>query len=334
MFTADDNRVHTSHNMQTSLPIKEDRKEQLDNDALIKRLKRLIDLGFYSLIPLTFVFIVSGILANSLTVMSMALDCGLAFIVQFFAFQSIRTIQKSDIIRFPYGTGKLENFSGFLYGALAIPTGVYIFYFSVFRLLSPVQAISFTIAQIPLLPSLARSLCLFRYARLLRKQADSPMIDAYHFAFKISAVMDAAVLSVIIVAWLLARCGHGTLAYYLDPAVSTLLALYMLYTGVTLMIANFKIMMDLPLPEKEQLKIMNVLCREYDSYENVGNIYTRRSGRQRFIEIELYLNENTGLKDIVALKARLQKGLEESFEDVKFGLIPLSQVSAAARRKP
>lgn len=49
--------------------------------------------------------------------------------------------------------------------------------------------------------------------------------------------------------------------------------------------------MDLLLPEAEQLMIMRVLANEFESYENVGNIYSRRSGRQRFIDIELlYIN--------------------------------------------
>ena len=105
--------------------------------------------------------------------------------------------------------------------------------------------------------------------------------------------------------------------------MSLLLSLYMLYTGVTLTVGNFKILMDLPLPEAEQLKIMSVLAREFQNYENVGNIYTRRSGRQRFVDIELYLKADTSVQDIMRLQTRMQKHLEEHFEDVKFSLIPL-----------
>ena len=73
--------------------------------------------------------------------------------------------------------------------------------------------------------------------------------------------------------------------------MSLLLACFMLYTGIRQILNNFKILMDLLLPEVEQLMIMRVLANEFESYENVGNIYSRRSGRQRFIDIELlYIN--------------------------------------------
>lgn len=299
------------------------KKNELDNDVMLRGLKRLVDSAFYSLIPLALITLTVAILSNSLAVFSMTIDYGLSFVVQLFAFQSIRAIMKSDVIKFPYGTGKLENFSGFLYGALAIPTSLYIIYVTACRFIGPSQSVSFSIAQLALIPSLARSLYLFLCSRKLKAQTDSPMVESYYVNFKIATLLDCGILLALGTAMILNHMGHASVAGYLDPMVSLFLSLYMLYNGLILTRSNFRILMDLPLPEQDQLKIMNVLTREFDHYENVGNIYTRRSGRQRFLDIELYLNENMTIMDTARLQSRMQTHLEEHFDEISFNLIPL-----------
>ena len=69
---------------------------------------------------------------------------------------------------------------------------------------------------------------------------------------------------------------------------------------------------------------MNVLAREYDKYKNVGNIYTRLSGRRRLIEIEFYLREDASLAEIIELKGRIEESLRQHFPDLHFSLIPLT----------
>lgn len=292
-------------------------------DLLLPEISKLVSFGFYSIVPLVALFIVFGILANSLTVFSIAIDYGLSFLVQFYAYLSIRAIQKSNVIRFPYGTGKLENFSGFLYGALSIPTGFYILYLAAFRFMLPPEHISFTVAQIPLLPSLARSLYLFFRSRKLMKKADSPLVHSYYVNFRISTMFDSAIIVTVTVGWVLETLGYGLAAWYLDPSVTVVLALYLLLTGIKLTIQNFRVLMDLPLPENEQLMIMKILASEFNNYSNVGKIYSRRSGTTRFIEIELLMPPDATLGKIEEMKTRMQTRFREALGDVKFNLIPL-----------
>jgi len=161
---------------------------------MLRGLKRLVDLAFYSLIPLALLSLIVAMLSNSLTILSMSIDYGLSFIVQLFAFQSIRAIMQSNVIKFPYGTGKLENFSGFMYGTLAIPTGLYIIYISVCRLIGPAQIVSLSIAQLALFPSLTRSFYLFLHSRKLKCQIESPILESYCVNFKIATLFDVSIL--------------------------------------------------------------------------------------------------------------------------------------------
>ena len=303
-----------------------DRTPPLDDDALLARVKSLVDAAFFSLIPLALLALLIAWLSHSLAILTLAVDYGLSFIVQFFAFKSIRAIVNSNAIKFPYGTGKLENFSGFRYGALTIPTGIYILYVTAGRFAAPPSGVELGIAQLAILPSLARSAYLYLLALRLCRLSDSPMVESYRVNFKTSTLFDAGILLALGLAIVLTRIGGGAfvdLAGLIDPTVSLLLAGYMLYSGVRLTGSNFRILMDLPLPEDEQLKIMNVLAREFDHYEGVGTIYTRRSGRRRFLDVELYLDRQATVADAAELQQRMRRQLETHFDDIAFNLIAL-----------
>ena len=300
-------------------------RENIEN---LREFKKLIDVAFFSVIPFLIIYIVIGILSNSIAISVIALDYGLSLIVQVFFFSSIRTILKSNVLRFPYGTGKIENFSGFLYGALAIPTSIFLIYSSIARLVHMPAFISFGIALIPLIPSLARSVLLFIWSGRLLKRTDSPMVKAYFINFKVCTMFDIGVLAALTAALIMVHSGNGRpahlIAYSIDSCLSLLISLYMLFYGIKLTVENFKVLTDFPLAEEDQLKIMNVLAREYDNYENVGDIYTRRSGRRRFIEIELYLRVDASLAEIIELKDRIEESLHQDFPDLHFSLIPLT----------
>ncbi len=286
-------------------------------------LKKVIDFAFYTLIPLSLLFIVIGILSNSATIMAITFDCGLGFIIQLFAFTSIRTILKTNILKFPYGTGKLENFSSLLYGSLTIPTALFIIFSSIMRLFSTPVAVSFGIAQIPLIPALARSVFLLKWTSKLKKESESPMILSYYIGSKICTMFNVAVIVGISTGFILVSRGFEEIAFMIDPVLSVLIALYMLYNGIILTVGNFKSMADFPLSEEDQLKIMGVVGQEYENYEDIGNIYTRISGKRRFIEMELYFKKGTCLNEIMKLRKNMEKLLEGRFEDVHFTLIPL-----------
>jgi len=185
---------------------------------------------------------------------------------------------------------------------------------------------------IPLLPSLARSVFLFMKARKLYRETGSPMAHSYYVNFKICTMFDIAVLIAMTSGWLLVRFHQGNIAALADPSFSLLISFYMLYTGVNLTVGNFKVLIDLPLKEEEQLKIMGVLAKEFMSYENIGNIYTRQSGRTRFIDIELYMDEKMTLRKISTVRKRLDRSMKKEFDDVKFNLIPLRYVAVKKGR--
>jgi cation diffusion facilitator family transporter len=294
------------------------------SEESLPELKKLVDITLYSILPLFVLTIVTGILSNSMTILAIAFDYGLSFIVQLFAFRSIRTIVKSNVLKFPYGTGKLENFSAIVYGSLAIPASLFIIYSSITRF-NMAPAVFFGIAQIPLIPNLVRSILLFRKARQLNAVSKSPMVHSYYVNFKVTSMIDVGVFASFSVVLLLASLGLEQIAYFIDPAVSSILGAYMLFCGFNLTVANYRVLVDFPLPEADQLKIMAILAQEYSDYEDIGNIYTRFSGKTRFIELELYFKKDLSLAEITAIGQKIESRLLERFPDLRFVLIPLCE---------
>lgn len=297
---------------------------------LLDELERLSRVALFALLPLTAVFVLTGYFANSLTIGSMALEEAASIIVQLFAFQSVRAMRSADPIRFPHGTGKLENFSGFLYGALTIPTACYILFHAVRHLIDPADHVAFGLAQLPLIPSLLVNIYIYRFAARLSRSYDSPLVESYLVDYRVAVWFDVIVMLAMAGGLMLNRLGGEAYAAYIDPSFSVGIALYMLRAAVGQLLSNFRVLIDLPMPEHEQLHIMRVLAEEFEAYEQIGTIRTRRSGAQRFVEVELYFGGNVDVKAISALNARMQRKLQTKMGDVKLNIAVLEIPEEAA----
>ena len=298
-------------------------------NTMFDELIKLSRVSLFTLIPLTLAFVVTGYFSNSLTIMSIAFDCGVSLIVQTFAFKTIRVMKSGDPIRFPHGTGKLENFSGLLYGALNIPVALYVMYRAIGDIITPTLTI-YAIAELPMLPSLLRSGYLFWSARRLSQQFDSPLIESYVMDFRTALWFDGLVIIALALGALLPLAGISSVTGYIDPVFSLLIALYLLRGATLLLLSNFKVLVDFPMPENEQVQIIRVLAEEFDAYDQLGSIRTRRSGTQRFVDIELYFRGTVDVRFISSLTRRVEDKLQSSFRGMKVNILVLETPTGAA----
>jgi divalent metal cation (Fe/Co/Zn/Cd) transporter len=174
--------------------------------------------------------------------------------------------------------------------------------------------------------SLVRSLGLLILSSWIirRNLQQTSLMGSYKINYKISAVVDTSVIAALGLALILISMNMRGLALMIDPAVTILLSVYMLANGSRLVVKNFKSLIDLPLPEKDQMKILQVIMCEYANFDNIGLVYTRRSGNTRFIELELIFGSNMTLSDIAAIEQRIKEGLSANFPDMTFRLMPMT----------
>jgi ferrous-iron efflux pump FieF len=79
--------------------------------------------------------------------------------------------------------------------------------------------------------------------------------------------------------------------------------------GASLVRHNLRSLMALPLSEAEQLKVMRMLATHYADYESVGTLFTRSSGKRRFVEIELGFEYEQTVGRVQDLTQRMEAAL-------------------------
>ena len=149
------------------------------------------------------------------------------------------------------------------------------------------------------------------------------MVQSFAVSYQVSVIVTSVgILSMLLALWL-TRTHHGHLGVMIDLALAAALATYMLVNAVILVRTNFRCLIDLPLAESDQLKILKVLTDHYDFFQNLGVIYTRTCGSKRIIEIELYFRQDTPIQEIDLLAERFHAQLNTLFSDCDFRLIPV-----------
>ena len=290
-------------------------------------LKKYIFWVLATLVPLTAISFVIAVISNSLTIFITALDCGASLVLHAFNMVSIVVIQRRNSYNFPYGTGKLENFSGLLYALMVIPMTLLIIHSAFGRYLRPPATIDLGLAQVSLVLGFLRSwVLLFWVSRLCGRYPDpSPMTHSYYVNLKLTLIRNLSIIVGLLFGLWLLSSGHFRAALAVDLIIGVAVALYMFYSAIGVLVRNFKSLIDLPLPEADQYRILNAMVADFDNYEGIGNIYTQLSGSTRFVQMEIFFKGATAVDEIEALRGRLEERLKVHFSKLVFHLIPLAQ---------
>jgi cation diffusion facilitator family transporter len=288
------------------------------------RLYRLLRWGLIVEIPIVVITAVSAVLASSAALIALAAQSAIALVINGFAVYAMRQVLKHNVYSHPYGAGKLENFSAFLCGVLYIPSGIFILFDSVERLIHAPE-VGYITGLIPVAITFSSGAVFFTLAaRLMRRTKDpSPLLIAYRADYFIGMMTDGGVLIAFVAGTVLMRLSLGAAGARIDPAVALIMACYMIWVGVDLVRHNFRALMDLPLPEEHQLNITRVLATHFSDYDRVGTLYTRTSGNRRFVEIELGFDGERTVEHVHMLSRHMERDLAEQVPGLRFRIVPV-----------
>lgn len=287
-------------------------------------LKRIIDSSFCTslvIIPLSVFF---SVITGSGTLLIYFIWTAVAITVKLFALISVRIMIKENRFLFPYGSGKLENFSSFFFGFTIVPLGIFFLIDSAVKLFSPLQGVTYLFCQIPVVISFLLTWILLLWTKkLIKDNPDpSPLLKAYYINFRISLVSDSFLFLGFLIGYVLSSAGLGILSLRVDPVLSVILSIYMLWVGLPLIIENFRSLIDLPLHENDMLKIMKVVAGFYQSYSGLGMIYSRRSGKKKIIEVELFFDRSVTLTEISRIERSMAREINQIIPGAHFRLLP------------
>ena len=290
-----------------------------------KEIKRFFIAGFWTLLLETLLCLYIAYISNSVIIFTFMLQNSLSLIVYFFAIIALDLSIKDNSYKFPYGTGRLENFISFFQAALSLP-GAAIVMYSIWKTsVNASPEISFGYTQIAFLYINLRLLMLKWWANSIMKRSDaySPILKAYNVYYTICLIETIFSAVSLLVALYLQHSNMVLQARVIDILLSVVFATYWIVNSLKVMKENFEALIDLPLKEADQLMIMKTLATHFDQYEGIGYIYSRISGRQKIIEIELNFSKNRNLSEIADLQEAMKNRLAQHFSDVKFNLIPV-----------
>lgn len=298
--------------------------EQTVVDAESVQLYKLLRWGLAVEVPIVIMMVTSAVLAGSAALIAMAAQSGIALVINGFAVYAMRQVMRENAYNFPYGAGKLENFSAFLCGALYVPSGLFILFDSVERLIHAPE-VGYLLGLIPVSITFLSGAVLFVFASRLKRRTHnpSPLLISYRADYLIGMLTDGGVIVAFALATVLVALGEPALGDRIDPAVALAIAFYMLWVGVSLVRHNFRALMDLPLSEEEQLIVTRVLARHYADYDLVGTLYTRSSGKRRFVEIELGFDGEKRVEHVHVLSRHMEQALAAELPGLHFSIVPV-----------
>jgi divalent metal cation (Fe/Co/Zn/Cd) transporter len=290
-----------------------------------KEIKRFFIAGFWTLLLETLICLYISDISNSVIIFTFMLQNALSLIVYFFAIVALNLSIKDNTYKFPYGTGRLENFISFFQAALSLP-GAAIVIHSIWK--NTVEAppeISFGYTQIAFLYINLRLVMLKWWASSIMKRSDaySPILKAYNVYYTICLIETTLSAVSLLIALYFQQSDRVPMARVIDIMLSVILSAYWIVNSLKVMKENFEALIDLPLKEADQLLILKTLSEQFNQYDDVGYIYSRTSGRQKIIEIELSFSATRSLSEIADLQKAMKNSLAQHFSDVKFNLIPV-----------
>ena len=280
--------------------------------------------GQLTLIPMTALFIATAWLANSASVLVICVQSAIAIVINSFSLYALHQVVRSNVYQFAYGAGKLENFSAFLLGVFYVPSGLYLAADALVRLYHP-PVVGYELSQLAIVFSALRMLVLYLLVRRLAQQSKnpSPLLRSTLLDYHLCWINDLGVCVALAIAWACVALHVPEMGNRIDPLVALAISLYMLWIGASLVWNNFRSLVDLPLPEKQQIEIMRVLARHYHHYDSIGTVFSRASGNRRFVEIEMGFPQSQTIEHVQALSRRMEQDLTAEVPGLSFKIFPM-----------
>ena len=255
--------------------------------------------------------LVSAILSRNLLVYVDLLDSSMYLISLVLIVLLSKKLTKDLRYEYNYGVGKIEAIASLLCDGMGCFVLLITLGFSVQAIIFPEQPSDFVIAVVGLkVINVSFDTAFFVKQRKITKIHSSAISNA-NYAEALSALLfDSVALVSLFVMWLLR---NNPIGGYIAPVVSIFVAIYLMFGYVKRIRQALTELTDKTLPEEEQMKILSILTRHYDSYSQVHSVNSHKSGDCIRIDMHLSFERNTSFEEILTLKKQVQDELDSQF---------------------
>ena len=263
--------------------------------------------------------LVSAILSRNLLVFIDLFDSFMYLISLSLIVILSKKLTKDLRYEYNYGVGKIEAISSLLCDGIAFFGLLIALGLSVHEIISPEQPSDLVIAVVGLkVVNVIFDTIFYVKQRKITKIHNSAISKA-NYAEALSALLfDSVALVSLFVMWLLR---DNTIGRYISPVVSIFVAIYLMFGYVKRIRQSLTELTDKTLPEEDQMKILNILTRYYDSYSQFYSINSHKSGEVTRIDIHISFEKNTTFEEILTLKKQMQDEFDSQFTNCIVNII-------------
>ena len=270
-------------------------------------------------VPSFVAVLVSAILSRNLLVYIDLLDSSMYLVSLVLIVILSKKLTKDLRYEYNYGVGKIEAIASLLCDSMGFLGLLITLGFSVQAIILPEQPSDLVIAVVGLkIINVAFDTAFFVKQHKITKIHNSA-ISKSNYAEALSALLfDSVALVSPFAMWLLRANPIGG---YIAPVVSIFVAIYLMIGYVKRIRQALTELTDKTLPEEEQMKILNILTRYYDSYSQVCSVNSHKSGDIVRIDLHLSFEKNTRVEDIINLKKQMQDEFDSLFGNCTVNII-------------
>lgn len=291
----------------------------MSNKSSYKKQQNLSFAQFLAETPSFIAVLISAILSRTILVFVDLLD-SLGNILRS-AMVTVLSKKLSKDLRYEYnyGIGKIEAIAsllcdGIVFFGLILTLGI-----SIYSIIFPEQPSGIIIAVVGLkVINVSFDTVFFVKQRKILKSHKSAISQTNYAAALAALLFDSVTLVSLLTMWLLRDNPVGG---YISPVISIFVAIYLIVGCIKRIKQALNELTDKTLPEEEQMKILNILTRYYNSYSQFHSINSHKSGNIVRIDLHLSFEKNTPFEELLTFKKQIQKEFINLFGDCIVNII-------------
>lgn len=247
-----------------------------------------------------------GILAGSMAIVAEAVHSANDFLAAVIAYGAVRKAAQPPDKDHAFGHGKYENLSGLLEAALIVAAGGVIIYQSAGKIANPGEVRFLDLGIAVMILSAVVNFFVARKLSEVARDTDSIAIET-----------DAAHLMVDVYTSL--GVGAGLIAirltglHVLDPAISVLVAFYIIWLGVRLSWKAGSDLLDQQLPQAEVEEIEKTIADRSHSIASFHKLATRKAGGTRMIDVHIQVHAAESVRNAHDLASHIERDIRARF---------------------
>lgn len=281
----------------------------MNQQTSYKKQSRLSLYQFLAELPNFVVMLASLIISRSLIVLVDLMDSlGYTLRTGMVALLS-KKLSRNLKYEYNFGVGKIEALSALMCDGIVLLGLISTLGLSIFEIIQPAKPSDLLIVVVGIkVISVSLDTYFFVGQRKIMKQHSSAISKSNYAAAFAALLFDSVTLLSLLIIWLLR---DNPISGYITPVVSIIIAAYLIVGCIKRIKSALNDITDKTLDEKIQLKILKVMAKFYDSYNQFYAVKSRKNGELMQVELHISFKQDTCFEQILQFKQQIQQQMTQ-----------------------